>query len=521
MYRTAGVPESRRCDPAIQQSSRERHAVTNAVPPAAGDSPVDRLLLRDAPVTEATACRRELIEAMTTAVAPGKQGLTPAEAALLREHTQHLLELCAEDGRRELQTFRDIRERSLTLDADLVARRLTGKVLVVTGGTGCIGSSLVAQLAAVRPARLVSISRGLKQPRTVVEGVEYVHLDIRDGSRLDETLTEIGPDVVFHLAAQHDPALAEVDVAGTLSTNISGTANVIDACRRIPGVRLVHASTGKALRPFSRDVYAASKKVAEHLLAQASVRHGLPVSAVRFTHVVDNSIIANRIEGWAARGEPFRLHSAETMFYLQSAVEAAQLLMCASLSTESGRFAIEAIRDLGWPISLLDLSIGWLAETRSASPIYVCGFEAGYERSPYPGLYDPAVSGERSPLYNALECHATGDAVGCEAVDSCRVPVQVDVVPDAAIDRVCAAAAADAPVGALRNLVDEVGWTLWAAALRATPTPTLRRHLRLLSGLPEARFWADDRTIRSLLERECDRRGGQGSLSADVQRVAS
>jgi len=54
---------------------------------------------------------------------------------------------------------------------------------------------------------------------------------------------------------------------------------------------------------------------------------------------------------------------------------------------------VHAITDLGWPLSLLDVALGVLISTSSATPIYFSGYDPGYEEVPFPGLYDPMTRG--------------------------------------------------------------------------------------------------------------------------------
>ncbi|MBR7829305.1 polysaccharide biosynthesis protein [Actinospica sp. MGRD01-02] len=110
-----------------------------------------------------------------------------------------------------------------------------------------------------------------------------------------------------------------------MATNVFGTRNVLQAAARCGAGTVVTASTGKALRPYSPDVYAASKRIGEWILARTAATGELRLAASRFTHVVDNSIIGERLRSWCAKDEPIRLHSAEIGFYIQSALESAQL----------------------------------------------------------------------------------------------------------------------------------------------------------------------------------------------------
>ena len=108
-------------------------------------------------------------------------------------------------------------------------------------------------------------------------------------------IREVRPDVIFHVAAQREPALAEVEVHRTVSTNVLGTRNVLEAAAAAGVRQVVCASTGKALRPYSPEIYTASKRAAEWLASSRPRRGEMLVSAGRFTHVLDNSIVYQRL----------------------------------------------------------------------------------------------------------------------------------------------------------------------------------------------------------------------------------
>ena len=191
----------------------------------------------------------EIIVRMRAVTPEGRQRLSYAELRKLSDLTQALL--AAKPGAlREYSRFLAISRRSVGLPRAELEAWLPGKSVLVTGGTGCIGSALLAQLAGLRPRRLVSVARGCAGgPR--LDGAEYACADIRDPARLTEVFGDVRADIVFHLAAQRDPGLAEREVHRTVTTNVLGTRNVIAAAAGAGVSRLVCASTGKALRPYS------------------------------------------------------------------------------------------------------------------------------------------------------------------------------------------------------------------------------------------------------------------------------
>lgn len=415
---------------------------------------------------------REIISAMHTAAPPGQRQLDDATLRRLRELTGALVAANA-GAAAEHARFLAMAERGLCLPEAELDRWLDGAAVLVTGGTGCIGSVLLQQLAARRPGRLVSVSRGVTTGYPRPGGVEYLHADIRDRQAMDSIVAAVRPDVIFHVAAQRDPGLAEIEVHRTATTNILGTRNVLHAALTAGVRQVVCASTGKALRPYSPDMYTASKRAAEWLGTVAAESGDLLCSAARFTHVVDNSIIYRRLLDWAGGGV-IRLHSAGIAFYTQSALESAQLLLVAGLGSRRGEFRVHAIRDLGWPVSLLDLAVGVLGRTGSATPIYLSGYDRGYEEVPFPGLYDPATAGDVSPLLNGFEAGAlTGSR--CAMADAFRLEMAAGPRPVTLLAGLAEACSRTGDPAVIRAAVDELSWAHLDATLQAVPGPALSR----------------------------------------------
>lgn len=100
---------------------------------------------------------------------------------------------------------------------------------------------------------------------------------------------EVKPDIISHLAADKYNHLAEERSHYTLATNVRGTWALIAAANAAGVDQIVYASTGKATRPYSPDIYASSKHTGEALMAATATESEMLVSAVRFTHVVDDS----------------------------------------------------------------------------------------------------------------------------------------------------------------------------------------------------------------------------------------
>ena len=437
----------------------------------------------------------EVIEAMVDAVPARKASLDEVEIARLRELTGELL-AAKPEAVAEYARFLGVKQRGLCLPEAEIAEQLDGATVLVTGGTGCIGSTLMAQLTQRRPGRLVCVSRSVTTGWPRQAGAEYLAGDVRDRARMDEIIAQVRPDVIFHLAAQRSPALAEVEVHRTVSTNVLGSRNVLAAAAAAGVPQVVCASTGKALRPYSPEMYSASKRAAEWTASVAAASGELLVSAARFTHVLDNSIVYERLLDCADAGakadgpgmgtDPVtgeaavvRLHGSSIAFYVQSALESAQLLLIAYLGARPGEFRVHGITDLGWPVSLIDLAVGVLATKQSRTPVYISGYDPGYEEVPFPGLYDPATAGDVSPLFNAFEAAAVVDSP-CPMVDAFKLEMAQNTVSLkllGALESVCERTEDPAEV---RSSLDDLSWSLLDAALDCAARTALNRSAKLI-----------------------------------------
>jgi len=388
--------------------------------------------------------RGELIEQIGDLSVPQYPSLDHSSLARdnydpVRALTAELVLQNEETALAEYERYTTVPERErLTITEEVAAalhEKLAGKTVLVTGGTGQIGSRLMEMLAEYNPGRLVSLSRGVRRTPKLVEGAEYVYMretaeqndediwyshcpvtyyrGIGDREALAARIKEIKPDIIFHVAAQRSPGGAEKEPYDAMQTNIFGTRNLIEAAiaeaeatshetgeTKVP--EIVYASTGKALRPYSPDVYAASKQAAEWLFAKAVAEGQIKASGARFTHVVDNALVLGYANRWIKQREPVRVHDPYGEFYAQSATESAQLCLLSLLEGQEDAFNLSAITNLREPIRLLDMIMGAMIEKDNIVPLYFKP-EQGYEEAAYPFLYEPLEMGDASPLISAYE----------------------------------------------------------------------------------------------------------------------
>jgi Polysaccharide biosynthesis protein len=331
---------------------------------------------------------------------------------------------------RELVAFRDNPQMEKVRFEGTKLRGITGyscdllprwERVLVTGGTGCVGHVVLSHLARDLPCtRFMSVARNPPVPERRVDQVDYRLGDVRSYPQMIEAVRDFRPDLIIHLAAQRNPALAERQVAETVSTNVLGSQVVLEAAVEGGVGTVVVASTGKAVRLYTGDTYAATKKLVEYQSAVMAKHYDINISCTRFTHVVDNSIVGQNILKWIASDDPITLHSPFVQLPVQSALECYQLLMTAGVVAERDRPKVVALRDLGWPpIALLELTLDYLADNpTSRSPIVFTGYPPGYEAEAYPGTYDPMSAGDVSPLVNCIEAtHTSPTPVLGELVD--------------------------------------------------------------------------------------------------------
>ena len=168
----------------------------------------------------------------------------------------------------------------------------------VTGGTGLVGAWLVQRLVEAGADVVCLIRDWVPQSELVragiIERVKVVRGDIREREVLERTLGEYEVDTVIHLAAQTIVTIANRNPISTFETNIAGTWNLMEACRRSPKVRqIVMASSDKAygdqeILPYNEDTplqgqhpYDVSKSTADLIAAAYAKSYGLPVAITR------------------------------------------------------------------------------------------------------------------------------------------------------------------------------------------------------------------------------------------------
>jgi hypothetical protein len=341
----------------------------------------------------------------------------PETITRLVELTNQLIDA---SGGETLRTdpFAEVYDRQVPMDRHQIGQILRNKVVLVTGGNGFVGSNLVAKLRQFGVQKIVVVDLVIA-PGTVkvdtkdsdqsIPVVSY-ECDVRDAQwhrRVDrlslaQVFAKERPQVVFHLAAQRLPGLAETEVYRTVSTNLKGCQNIIDLCEFYQVEICVFSSTGKASRYFTPDIYAGTKKIAEWLFSDHSHPKQCQYGIVRFTHVVENSPISAELDRRVADGM-VSLHAPDRYIYAQNIEESVSLLLKTLTIVELGKTNMLAVRDLSWPINTLDVALHKILMAGSNIPLYFKGLPLGYERHVFMGQLDLSGKQEVLPMLNVLE----------------------------------------------------------------------------------------------------------------------
>ena len=266
-----------------------------------------------------------------------------------------------------LQDARDVAVSDLlprpVVNTDLgpVSDLLTRKRLLVTGAGGSIGVEITRQILEFAPAAVLALDH---DETHLYDGsfaweegsarLTTALCDIRDTGQLDKLFSDFKPDVVFHAAAHKHVPILERSPAEAVKTNITGTANVLDACHRHGVSNFVLISTDKAVAPTS--AMGASKRVAEMLTqsAQDEMGHVCTHTAVRFGNVLGSrgSVVPTFMRQIQAGG-PVTVTDPDMLRYFMTVDEAVQLVLQVSALSDGGEVFV---LDMGEPVRIGDLA---------------------------------------------------------------------------------------------------------------------------------------------------------------------
>ncbi|QWD91080.1 nucleoside-diphosphate sugar epimerase/dehydratase [Polynucleobacter sp. MWH-Braz-FAM2G] len=250
---------------------------------------------------------------------------------------------------------------------ELLAKNITGQVVMVTGAGGSIGSELCRQIIRQKPKMLILFEQSEyalylidQELRNKLDENSTVELaptlgSVQNASRVDEVLSLYKPYIIFHAAAYKHVPLVESNPKEGIENNVFGTQVLATAAMNQGVQHFVLVSTDKAVRPTN--VMGATKRLAELVLQALAqeVKNGETIfSMVRFGNVLDSSgSVVPLFRKQIKDGGPITLTHPEVTRYFMTIPEAAQLVIQAGAMAKGGEVFV---LDMGQPVKIADLA---------------------------------------------------------------------------------------------------------------------------------------------------------------------
>lgn len=241
---------------------------------------------------------------------------------------------------------------------------ISGKVILVTGAAGSIGSEIVRQLIAYFPAKLVLVDQG----ESALYDLEYelagkvpanVQLivnvaDVSDTRRVSKIFKTHRPDIIFHAAAYKHVPLMENNPYEAIKTNVIGTRILAELASELGVEKFVMVSTDKAVNPTN--VMGATKRLAEMYTQSMNQLEGVKTKfiATRFGNVLgSNGSVIPLFKKQIERGGPVTVTHPEITRYFMTIPEACELVLEAATMGQGGEVFVF---DMGESVKIIDLA---------------------------------------------------------------------------------------------------------------------------------------------------------------------
>ncbi|MFC7322712.1 polysaccharide biosynthesis protein [Halobacillus campisalis] len=272
-------------------------------------------------------------------------------------------------GKVSVKQFRDVKVEDLlgrepvVLDTESISEYVEGKVVLITGAGGSIGSEITRQAARFNPRKIVLLGHGENSIYTIDmemrsnfsdADIEFVTeiADVQDAEKMVMIMQSHQPDVIYHAAAHKHVPLMERNPEEAVKNNIIGTLNVAKAASWYDVGTFVMVSTDKAVNPTS--VMGASKRLAEMIVQSMNQQSSTKFVAVRFGNVLGSRgsvipLFRKQIE----KGGPVTVTHPEMIRYFMTIPEASRLVIQAGALTEGGEVFV---LDMGDPVKIVDLA---------------------------------------------------------------------------------------------------------------------------------------------------------------------
>ncbi|WP_431810297.1 polysaccharide biosynthesis protein [Lysinibacillus capsici] len=247
------------------------------------------------------------------------------------------------------------------LDMIAISKKLTDKVILVTGAGGSIGSEICRQVMNFQPKKLILLGHGENsiytihmelQQRSVGTELIPIIADIKDRSRIFEVVKYYHPDVIYHAAAHKHVPLMEYNPREAVKNNIFGTKNIAEAAHKYHVGNFVMISTDKAVNP--PNVMGATKRVAEMIVQNLAKNSTTKFAAVRFGNVLGSrGSVIPLFKKQIIAGGPVTVTHPDMTRYFMTIPEASRLVLQAGTLGGNGEIFV---LDMGEPVKIIDLA---------------------------------------------------------------------------------------------------------------------------------------------------------------------
>ena len=247
------------------------------------------------------------------------------------------------------------------LDSKNVSAYITGKVVLITGAGGSIGSEICRQVAKMQPQKMLLLGKGENSIYEISQelSIEYPQIrkvpiiaDVRDEERINGIMDYFHPHVVFHAAAHKHVPLMEHQPMEAVRNNVLGTKIVAEAASKNGVETFVMISTDKAVNPTS--VMGCTKRVAEMFVQSMNSISETRFVAVRFGNVLGSrGSVIPLFKKQIAKGGPVTVTHPDMKRYFMTIPEASQLVLQAGAMAEGGEVFV---LDMGEPVKIYDLA---------------------------------------------------------------------------------------------------------------------------------------------------------------------
>ncbi len=248
---------------------------------------------------------------------------------------------------------------------------IEGKVILVTGGGGSIGSELCRQIAEHNPKQLIIVDIYENNAYDIQQELERKHQNlnllvliasVRDSKKMDSIFKTYRPHIVFHAAAHKHVPLMETSPNEAVKNNVSGTFKVADAAGRNDVEKFILISTDKAVNPTN--IMGATKRICEMIIQTMNKRYDTDYVAVRFGNVLgSNGSVVPLFKKQIEEGGPVTVTHKDIVRYFMTIPEAVSLVLQAGAYAKGGEIFV---LDMGDPVRIYDLA---------ENMIKLCGLE--------------------------------------------------------------------------------------------------------------------------------------------------